>query len=147
MSSYLVRKSINIKASPSQVWDALTDPEKTKQYFFHCRVLSDWQPGSAITFKGKMFFFINITLSGKIVEIQPGRLLKYTLQNGKDKGNTANHSTVTIIINQHDDETILSVTDDVSDADGADKRLKRSEKGWDKIMSGLKKLVEAAPAS
>jgi len=138
---------MNIKAAPSQVWDALTDPGKTKQYFFHCRVLSDWQPGSSITFRGKMFFFINIELSGNIVEIQPGRLLKYTLHNGKDKSNDANRSTVTITLNQHDGETIVSVTDDVSDADGAEKRLKRSQNGWDNILGGLKKLVEKEQAA
>jgi uncharacterized protein YndB with AHSA1/START domain len=35
-----------IESSPERVWDALTDPELTAQYWGHSNVSADWQPGS-----------------------------------------------------------------------------------------------------
>ena len=142
MSQNIVSKSIRIKAEPKQVWDALTNPEKTKKYFFHCEVLSEWKMGSPITFKGKMFFIIDIEMTGKILEIEPGRYLKYTLKNGKSTDESAGYSTVTDTLNYEDGETILSITDDVGDGEDAEKRLEKSEEGWDKVLNGLKELVE-----
>ncbi len=143
MSQYVVKKNIRIKAEPTKVWDALTNPKKTKEYFFHCEVFSGWKPGDTITFKGKMFFIIDIEMTGKILEIEPEKLLKYTLKNGKDNNAEAGHSTVTDVLTYENGETLLSITDDVGDGEGAEKRLKKSEEGWDKILRGLKELVEA----
>lgn len=37
---------IAIKSSPEQVWQALTDPDKTSKFWFNCAIRSDWQIGS-----------------------------------------------------------------------------------------------------
>jgi uncharacterized protein YndB with AHSA1/START domain len=141
-NTFVVRKKINLKATPEQVWDALTKPELTKQFFYKCEVFSDWKPGSAISFKRK-FLWMNFELKGKILEIVPGKLLRYTLTNSKSGGNDpANFSTVTDELTYQDGLTTLSITDDVGAAKGAEKRYKRSLKGWDKILEGLKGLVE-----
>ena len=105
-------------------------------------MLSDWKAGDTITFKGKMFFIVDIEMKGTILEIEPGRLLKYTLKNGKEDDESANYSTVTDILNYENGETVLSITDDVGDGEGAEKRLEKSEEGWDKVLAGLKELVE-----
>src|ERR1700712_1481902 len=81
MKDYIVKKHIAINAPAEAVWDALTNPEKTKKYFFHCRVISQWKAGSPITFKGRMFFIIPIKMRGEIKKIQPGKMLQYTLGN------------------------------------------------------------------
>lgn len=134
----IVRKQITLNASPEQVWDALTNPEKTKKYFYGCKVISDWRRDSPIIFEGRMFFFFKIKLEGKILQIQPGKLLQYTLKNRKTSG----HSTVTDKLEYANRVTTLTITDDVGLEEGAEKRYKRSVKGWDKILKGLKKLVE-----
>ena len=43
MKDFIVKKEITINATPAEVWDALTNPEKTKEYFFNCEVHSDWK--------------------------------------------------------------------------------------------------------
>jgi uncharacterized protein YndB with AHSA1/START domain len=136
----IVKKHIDINATPAQVWDALTDPEKTKKFFFNARVLSDWKKESAITFKGRMFWVIPFKMTGKILEIKKEELLKYTLKNGGDKGN--NFSTVTDELTFANGITTLTITDDVGSGEGVEKRYERSVKGWDKILTGLKELVE-----
>jgi uncharacterized protein YndB with AHSA1/START domain len=138
---YVVKKSININAKPNKVWDALTNPEKTKKYFFNAKVISQWKKGSKITFKGKMFFFIKFKMTGHILEIDPEKRLKYTLKNTSDKENNS-FSTVTDQLTYKRGITTVNVTDDVGQGKDAEKRFKRSSKGWDKILKGLKELVE-----
>jgi len=137
--NHIVHKKISLKASPGEVWDALTDPEKTKKYFFNCRVFSDWKPGSPIVFKGRIFLIKKIEMHGSIIKAEPGKLLQYRLENGKDG---KSHSLVTDELSYANDKTVLSITDDVGGEEGAEKRKARSEKGWDKVLGGLKKLLE-----
>jgi uncharacterized protein YndB with AHSA1/START domain len=146
MTDFIVRKEIIIDGELSDVWDALTNPEKTKRYFFHCKVFSDWKVGSSIIFKGKIFLFKKIELKGTIQAIEPEKLLKYTLQNSGDS-NSKSFSIVTDELSHIDGKTILNVSDDVGRGEGAEKRYKRSMKGWDHILQGLKQLVEERNAS
>ncbi len=138
MGHFVVNKDIRIKAEPSTVWDALTNPLKTRKYFFNCKVVSNWHVGDPITFKGRMFLIIPIEMNGRIQEIEPGRLLKYTLENR----HSGTFSTVTDRLNYEDGETVLSISDDVGEGDGAEQRYNRSQKGWDKVLTGLKNLLE-----
>lgn len=137
MKEYIVKKHIAIKAPADAVWAALTDPEKTKKYFFHCRVISTWKPGSPITFKGRLFWIIPIEMKGEIKKAEPGKLLQYTLSN---KGGSV--STVTDELKFAHGVTTVHITDDVGQGEGAEKRYQRSVKGWDKVLKGLKKFVE-----
>lgn len=135
---HIVKKHIRIKAPAARVWEALTDPEQTRQYFFHARVLSDWEKGSTITFKGRMFWIIPFKMTGRILDIKPEKLLKYTLKNR----DSASASTVTDTLIFADGWTTLEITDDVGPEEGAEKRYHRSQKGWDKVLKGLKELKE-----
>ncbi len=138
---YIVKKRIDIVANPTQVWDALTNPEKTRKYFFNAKVISQWKKGSKITFKGRMFFLLKFEMIGRILAIEPEKLLMYTLRNGSDN-KSKSVSTVTDKLSYRKGITTLTITDDVGQGDGAEKRFKRSKKGWKKILKGLKGLVE-----
>lgn len=137
----VVRKSIQINAQPAEVWDALTDPDKTRKYFFGAKVISDWKAGGKITFKGRLFFIIKFELSGNILAIEPEKILTYTLKNASDKENWS-FSTVNIELSFADGATTITVSDDVGAGKGSARRFARSEKGWKKVLKGLKKLVE-----
>lgn len=82
-------------------------------------------------------------MNGKIVKIEPKKTLQYTLKNDGDKKSEAsNFSTVTDELSYKNGKTTLSITDDVGKAEGAEKRYEKSMKGWDKVLKGLKELVE-----
>jgi uncharacterized protein YndB with AHSA1/START domain len=139
---YVVRKSIRLEATPPVVWDALTNPQKTKQYFFHCAVASDWKPGSQITFKGRIFLIKKIELKGRIDRVEPQRMLRYTLNNTQSSDGGKTFSTVTEQLTPYGSGTLLTVTDDVGNGPGAEARYNKSLKGWDSVLKGLKKVVE-----
>jgi uncharacterized protein YndB with AHSA1/START domain len=142
MKEFIVRKKVAIKAEPPEVWDALTNPEKTKKYFFNCEVSSKWKVGSSITFKGKIFLIKKIELKGKITRIEPGKLLQYTLKNEGDDKKPSSFSTVTDELIFKNGKTTLSITDDVGEGEGAEERYEKSKKGWNKVLKGLKALIE-----
>ena len=79
-------------------------------------------------------------MKGEIVKAEPGKILKYTLKNGK--ASEASTSTVTDELAYADGKTTLAITDDVGSGEGAEKRYHRSVKGWNKVLKGLKELVE-----
>ncbi|MFN8346618.1 MAG: SRPBCC domain-containing protein [Spirosomataceae bacterium] len=139
VEEFIVRKKIVVKAEPSVVWDALTNPKKTRKYFFNCEVFSDWEKGSTIVFRGQMFLLKQIEMKGFILEIIPEQLLKYSLQNGTEEDS---FSTVTEVLTYENGETTLTVTDDVGQGEGADKRYKRSAKAWNSVIKGLKELIK-----
>lgn len=138
MKEFVVNKKIDIKAEPAEVWNALTDPEMTKKYFFNSKIYSDFKVGSEITFKGKMFLLINFEMHGKILEIDPPRLLKYNLKNSK----SSSISVITDTLTYLNGITTVTISDNVGSGKNAEKRYEKSNKGWDKILKGLKELVE-----
>jgi len=138
MEQYIVRKDIWLNAQPEVIWNVLTDPEKTKRYFFHCRVFSDWKPGSPIVWKGRILLFKKIELHGEIIDARPEKLLKYKLNNTHDDS----VSVVTDTLTPENGGTLLAISDDVGQGPGAQERYDRSVKGWDKVLKGLKKVVD-----
>jgi uncharacterized protein YndB with AHSA1/START domain len=136
MKNYVVKNNVTINAPPEDVWDALTNPEKTKKYLFNSEVFSDWKTGSPITFKGHQFLIIPTKISGTINRIIPGKLLEYTLSDGKRV------HTVTDQLTFADRQTTLHLTDDLGQDEDAEKRYIKSVKSWDKILKRLKKFVE-----
>jgi uncharacterized protein YndB with AHSA1/START domain len=139
MDAYIVKKSIWLNTQPDMVWDMLTNPEKTKRYFFHCEVFSDWKPGSPIVWKGRIFVFKKIELHGEIIEAEPTKILKYKLHNGGDTDGST--SIVTDTLRQDKGGTLLTISDDVGQGPGAEKRYERSMKGWDRVLRGLQKVA------
>lgn len=49
----IVSQSIDINASPSKVWVALTDPDLIKEYLYGTETVTDWQVGSDVIFQGE----------------------------------------------------------------------------------------------
>ena len=76
MEKAVVQNSIHINTEPSKVWNALVNPQMTKQYMFGCETVSDWKKGSPLLwqaiYEGKETVFVK----GIILEIEPEKILK-----------------------------------------------------------------------
>lgn len=69
---------LTIKSTAGKVWDALTNPEKVKQWQYGSELITDWKVGSEIRFKsvwnGRTF-----EQWGTVLEIHQNKKLRYNL--------------------------------------------------------------------
>ncbi len=133
--------SIHIDASPAEVWKALISPDLIKKYFFGTTAISDWKVGSPIVFKGE-WEGKEYQDKGTILEINPNKTFKYnywgSLSGITDK--PENYVDITYELDEQiDHSTILTITQE----NIPDEKMKaHSEENWNKVLSGLKKLLE-----
>ena len=149
MEKLIVKNSISIDAKASDVWDALVNPDQTKKYMFGCETVSDWVAGSPLLWKGSYEGKEMIFVKGIIVDIQRGKMLKYTVidPNAAMPDIPENYLNVTYELSEQGEETILTVSQDGFEgaADGA-KRYKdvyNNGEGWNPILVQIKKLLES----
>jgi uncharacterized protein YndB with AHSA1/START domain len=124
-----------IRTTPAELWLAITDPQKTRQYWYGALNHSEWTPGAAWTSDsedGSRY------LDGQILEIEaPGRLV-HTFHVADGEASAENPSTVTWEITPLGDACRLAL---VHEGLGP-ATLKYVTGGWELILSGLKTLLE-----
>ncbi|HWK25480.1 MAG TPA: metalloregulator ArsR/SmtB family transcription factor [Solirubrobacter sp.] len=116
-----------IRATPEQVWHALTDAELTARYWGHANV-SDWQPGSPwehVRSDGSGI----ADGSGVVLEAEPPARLVLTFD----------ESRVTFTIERHVDIVRLTVTH--TDLPSAED-YEAISLGWPAVCANLKSLLE-----
>lgn len=133
--------SVTIKAGREEVWDALTNPEKIKQYFFGTNAISDWKKGSSLKFTGE-WEGKKYEDKGTILDTVPGKLFRYTYWSsmGKLEDKPENYATVTYELVPAGDETMLNVTQDNLATPEA---KEHSEQNWNYVLGELRKWVES----
>jgi uncharacterized protein YndB with AHSA1/START domain len=104
--SLKVSQSIAINAPAAAVWHALTNSAKISTYLFATETITDWQPGSPITFKGEFEGKEHID-KGNVIENEAGKLLKYDYWNSFSEMEDLpqNYSIVTYTLTPVDDNT------------------------------------------
>jgi|SRR5687767_9276683 len=141
MSANLIAKaSTNISAPASRVWDALTNPDIIKQYFFGTQAISDWKEGSSLEFKGEWDGKKYVD-KGVILKSEPEKLFQYTylssFSNLPDL--PENYANITYELLEEDGETTLTVKQE----NVANEEVrKHSEQNWENVLKALKDLLE-----
>lgn len=138
MSKEKVVYGIYINAPAEKIWDALTQSEYTRQYFWGSNVESDWKPGSKI----RNFSDDGTTFGeGEVLKAEPGKILSQTSRMLGPDGTTSGESKITFEIEQHGDVCKLIVTHEHSS-----EMHKNAMGGWEMSMSSLKSLLETGEA-
>ena len=132
--------SVFIRATPDEVWDAITKPEFTVKYFYGSMVDSTFEPGAA--YNGWSSDHKDHYVDGEVLEADRPRLLRHTWRALYDPETaTEPHSRVTWEIEPQDGGiTKLTVVHDELEA--APKTAASVAGGWMYILSGLKTLLE-----
>jgi len=135
-------KSVTIDAPKGEVWDALTRPEKVKQYMHGTEMSTDWKEGSPITWtgewKGKPY-----QDKGEVLEVEPEKLLKYTHWSpmGGSEDRPENYHTLTYDLAGSDGGTILTLRQDNNPTqEEADKMAREN---WAPVLKALKETAES----
>jgi DNA-binding transcriptional ArsR family regulator/uncharacterized protein YndB with AHSA1/START domain len=142
-----------IRTTSERLWQALTDPAFTRRYW-GVVFSSDWQPGSAVVFELVDAGVTIVDPAQVVLESEPHRRLSYTWHsytpewaaaNGVSDGYLARvaaerRSRVTFDIEPAGELVKLTVIHDSFDPGSV--VLDNAAKGWPRVLSGLKTLLE-----
>jgi len=137
---FVARASITISAAVSAVWDSLVNPATIKKYMFGTEVVSDWKENSSISWngvwQGKVY-----QDKGTILKNVPGKFLQYThfspLSGALDL--PENYHTLTFELTEKDASTEIKLS---QDNNASEEDQKHSEKMYESMFQGLKKMLE-----
>jgi uncharacterized protein YndB with AHSA1/START domain len=139
-SNLIAQASTTIAAPKAAVWEALTNPTLIKQYMFGADVVSAWQEGSPIIWRGELKGR-RYEDKGTILKLVPQHTLQYShyspLSGMPDE--PQNYHTVTIEILGQDTLTHVSLS---QDNNASAEERDHSAKNWATMLQGLKGLVE-----
>jgi len=128
----------HINTTPEKLWDALTNPEFTQQYWGGRRVQSDWTVGASIK---HLKADGAVELRGEVLQAEPPRLLSYTfLTASGDRVPDKKSTRVTFEITTAFGVTKLTIVHDGFEPDS--KLVFEITNGWQAILSSLKTLLE-----
>ena len=137
-------KTVTIHATRAEVWSALTNPEKVKQYMHGTEMSTDWKEGSPISWKGE-WKGRSYEDKGTVLAVEPQKLLKYTHWSpmGGSEDKPENYHTVTYELAGEDGKTTLTlIQDNNASQEEADKM---ASDNWGPVLNGLKETVEKQP--
>jgi uncharacterized protein YndB with AHSA1/START domain len=137
---FIAEATTILNAPVSKVWQALVNPEIIKQYLFGTDVISDWKVGSPITYRGE-WEGKPFEDKGKILQVEREKSLISThwspLSGVPDS--PENYHTVAYTLSEKDGKTEVIIT---QDNNSSDEEKAHSEKNWQMVLEGLKKLLE-----
>ena len=133
---------VHIRTTPEKLWEAITSPEFTRQYFHGSDVVTDWKVGSKIEYLVPSKDGAKQTaITGKVLEFTPHRRLAHTFSfpsNGDDP------TKVTYELEPIGDMVKLTMTHE--GFTGETETYRGISTGWAPVFDGLKSLLETGQA-
>ena len=127
-----------IRTTPQKLWEALTKPEFTRQYWSGVYHETSWKPGADWKL---MIPDGRVGDSGQILEIDPPRKLVVSWRNEfKPDMRAEGYSRASFTLEPMDEVVKLTVTHEI-DRPGS-KLIEAVSNGWPSLLSSLKSLLE-----
>ena len=126
--------AIYIGARPEQVWEALTHPDFTAQWWGGRRLQSDWQVGSPVQ---SIRPDGGIDFKGKILQAEFGKVLSYTFESMNP-----NIPPTTVTYQMQDMRETVKFTMTQAGHDPDSQVFIMVREGWIAILSSMKSLLE-----
>jgi uncharacterized protein YndB with AHSA1/START domain len=133
---------IYIRTTPEKLWQALIEPEFTRQFWAETWQESEWKPGASWRI---MIPDGRVADTGEILEFEPYRRIVLTWRNEfKPELRAEGHSRLTYELEPQQDSVKLTVLHEI-DKTGS-KFIQAVSQGWPPILSSLKSLLETGEA-
>jgi uncharacterized protein YndB with AHSA1/START domain len=130
-----------IRTTPEKLWEALTKPEFTRQYWFGAHQETEWKEGSPwklVLDDGR------VADSGDILEIDPPKRLVLKWQNElRPEVKADGYTRCSITLEPSGDTVKLTIA---HEADHPHKHIANVSNGWPAVLSSLKSLIETGHA-
>jgi len=140
-NSFPIKKHISISASTDKVWEALASPQIIKQYMFGAEVISTWQKGDTVIYRGQWDGH-PFEDKGTILEIDPGKILQLSFFSASSgmEDRPENYNLITYeIIPEADGHTTLSITQENNPSQSA---ADFARENWEMTLNQIKHLLE-----
>ena len=136
-----VKKTIEINADSSEIWDVLTNPDRIKLYLFGTEVITNWKIDTPIVFQGE-YEGQQYKDGGTILAIETEKLLQYNYWSGFSglENKEENYSIVTYELNSIDNKTALTVT---QQGFASEQAKEHSDKNWTMVLEKIKEIATA----
>ena len=136
----------DIRATPTQIWTALTTPSLLKSFFMGADIKSDFKVGSPITFRGT-FKGREYEDKGEIKTADLGRRLAFSHYSplAGQPDTPDNYHLITIELAPDGSGTTVTLTQSnlMGGPKPSDGKMRAEyEKNWAGVLAGLKKVVE-----
>ena len=142
VNDVIITRSVLLNATPERVWEALTHPGMTRQYYYNCEVSCDWRAGSRLRWRGN-YQGRDIDAEGEVLEVIPGRLIKYTGFDRLTEGDISRQGDVHITHEILPQGTKTKLLTTLEHFEGDETRAELAAQQWDfEIMPRLQTLVE-----
>lgn len=139
MSEQTAVSTVQVSASPTQVWQALVEPEQIRVYLMGAEVDTTWEPGSPIVWRGE-YDGRAFEDTGEVLEVEPGERLvttHYSPLSGRPD-EPENYHRVTWRVRDAGERAEVSVEQTLLSGEDAD----RARDNWSSVLGRLKEHVE-----
>ncbi len=123
-----------------KIWDALTLPEQVKQYFFNTNMVTSWQVGTPIFFRGE-WEGKSYEDKGTVLSFEPLKKLSYDYWSGFSGIEDKKELYQILSYELMPTDGGVRVTINQSNVD-TQERADHSSKNWAMVLEALKKFVE-----
>jgi uncharacterized protein YndB with AHSA1/START domain/DNA-binding transcriptional ArsR family regulator len=129
-----------IRATPEQIWEAITQPEFTARYFYGTRVESDLEVGSP--YRLLAGGDESAMVEGEVLEAVPPRRLAHTWRSLFDPEMATDEATRVVWEIEPMDGGVSKLTLTHDRFEGETATYRSVAGGWDLVLDGLKTLLE-----
>ena len=141
MSMNLIsKKTISLKASTAQIWDALTNPSIIKKWLYETETITDWKEGSPIRFKGE-WEGTAYEDKGTVLHVVNEKQMRYTYWSSMSgvEDLPQNYAHVTYDLEKDGDHVLLTITQDNI---ATEEIKKHTDSTWVQILDNIQEIVE-----
>ncbi|MFB9179164.1 SRPBCC domain-containing protein [Dactylosporangium sucinum] len=129
--------SLYIAATADQVWRALTDPCRTRQFYLGCTVESAFVEGATIVYRATVGP-VTDALHGEVLHVEPARTLVHSLFTGIGREQEVHCWLTWEVAEVEPGLTRAALTCDDLDRHADPER----DETWSRVVSGLKTVLE-----
>lgn len=131
-----------IRCSPQKLWNALTDPEFNRKFWFGYRQQSAWKNGVSWTLRSPDDA---VNTAGEILECEPPRRAVFSwFSECRPERKVDGESRCTYELEPVGDSTRLTVTHRSEKEDSV--MIRAASESWPKVLASLKSLIETGSA-
>lgn len=138
--AFTAKIQCTIHAAVPRVWAAITRPEQVKKYFFGTDMVTSWQPGTPIFFRGE-WEGKPYEDKGRVLKFDPEKMLEYDYHSSwSDLPDLPeNYQIIRYALKAKGNGTVFTITQ--RNIDTLEKKV-HSVQNWTALMKEMKKLLE-----